>query len=121
LKKGDFHAHIQGHSYRFDPDAYFDRNLHSKSIYAQRLSGWHNARYDKLIEEAKRSPDQAKRRELYTEGWKIVNEELPQFYLSELSMISAASKSLQAYKPSVVAPYTYSGGGVRIAYMNIKA
>ncbi len=117
LRKGDFHAHIQGHSYRFDPDAYFDRNLHSKSTYAARLSGWHNARYDKLIEEAKRSPDQAKRRELYTAGWKIVNEELPQFYLSELSMISAAHKSVQDYKPSVVAPCTYSGGGVRIAHI----
>ncbi len=117
LKKGDFHAHIQGHSYRFDPDAFFDRNLHSQSAYAQRLHGWHNARYDKLIEEAKRTRDPAKRRELYTEGWKIVNEELPQFHLSELSMISAAHKSVQNYEPSKVAPFTYSGGGVRTAYI----
>ena len=116
-RTGDFHAHIQGHSYRFDPDSFFDRDLHSKSGYAQRLSGWHNERYDKLIEEAKRSPDQAKRRELYTAGWQIVQEELPQFYLSELSMISAAHKNMRDYKPCVVAPYTYSGGGIRIAHI----
>ena len=96
---------------------FFDRNLHSQSAYAQRLHGWHNARYDKLIEEAKRTRDPAKRRELYTEGWKIVNEELPQFHLSELSMISAAHKSVQNYVPSKVAPFTYSGGGVRTAYI----
>ncbi|PON18742.1 hypothetical protein C2W62_06425 [Candidatus Entotheonella serta] len=117
LKKEDFHALVQGHSYRFDPDAFFDRNIHSKSSYAQRNHGWVNERYDKLIEEAKRTADPAKRRELYTEGWKVVNEELPQFHLSELSMITAVHKSVKDYKPCVVAPFTYSGGGVRVAHV----
>ncbi len=117
LKKEDFHALVQGHSYRFDPDAFFDRNIHSKSSYAQRNHGWVNERYDKLIEEAKRTADPAKRRELYTEGWKVVNEELPQFHLSELSMISAAHKSVVDYQPCTVAPFTYSGGGVRVAHI----
>ena len=101
LKNEDFHALVQGHSYRFDPDGFFDRNLHSKSSYAQSRHGWVNERYDKLIEEAKRTADPAKRVELYTEGWKIVNEELPQFHLSELSMISAAQKSVKDYEPSM--------------------
>lgn len=117
LKEENFHALVQGHSYRFDPDAFFDRNIHSKSSYAQRNHGWSNARYDKLIEEAKRTADPSKRRELYTEGWKVVNEELPQFHLQELSMISATHKSVQDYQPCVVAPYTYSGGGIRVAHI----
>jgi ABC-type transport system substrate-binding protein len=117
LRTGDFHAHIQGHSYRFDPDGFFDRNLHSQSGYAQEMSAWHNARYDKLIEEAKRTREPAKRRELYTEAWQIVNDELPQFHLHELSMVSAAHKSVRDYEPCVVAPFTYRSGGVRTAYI----
>ncbi len=117
LKKEDFNALVQGHSYRFDPDALFDRDIHSKSSYAKRNHGWVNERYDKLIEEAKRTPDQSKRRDLYTEGWKLVHEELPLFHLSELSMISAAHKSVTDYKPCTVAPFTYSAGGVRVAHV----
>jgi peptide/nickel transport system substrate-binding protein len=117
LRKGDFHAHIQGHSYRFDPDTFFDRNLHSQSAYGKMRHAWQNERYDKLIEEAKRIPDQSKRRELYTEGWKIVHEELPQFHLHELSMVSAAHQSVKDYEPSTVAPFTYRGGGIRVAYI----
>ena len=32
-----------------------------------------NERYDELVEEAKRTLDRAKRKELYTEAWNIVN------------------------------------------------
>jgi ABC-type transport system substrate-binding protein len=117
LRKGDFEAHIQGHSYRFDPDAFFDRNLHSQSAYGKERHAWQNERYDKLIEEAKRTADQSKRLELYTEGWKIVHEELPQFHLHELSMISVAHQSVKDYEPCTVAPFTYRSGGIRTAYM----
>jgi peptide/nickel transport system substrate-binding protein len=117
LKKGEFHGHIQGNSYRFDPDGFFDRNLHSKSDYAQSLSGWQNARYDQLIEEAKRTLDPARRKGLYTEAWNIVNVELPHFHLHELTMTSAAAKEVKGYVPCVVGPFTYRGGGVRTAYL----
>ena len=105
-RKGSFTAIIQGNSYRFDPDGFFDRNLHSKSEYAQSLSGWQNERYDRLIEEAKRTLDQAKRKALYTEAWNIVNVELPHFHLHELTMTSAAAKELKGYTPCVVGPFT---------------
>jgi hypothetical protein len=32
-------------------------------------------------------------------------------------MVSAAQKSVKDYEPSIVSPFTYHGGGVRIAYM----
>ena len=47
---------------------------------------------DQLLEEAKRISDQAKRKELYTEVWNIVNVELPQFHLHEIPITSAAVK-----------------------------
>jgi peptide/nickel transport system substrate-binding protein len=76
-----------------------------------------NERYDKFVEEAKRVRDPAKRKELYTEAWNVVNEELPHFHLHELTMTSAAIKDLKGYRSCEVAPFTYSGGGIRTAYL----
>jgi peptide/nickel transport system substrate-binding protein len=116
-KDGDFDGLINGHTYRFDPDDFFARNLHSKSEYAQVLSGWKNERADQLLEEAKRTLDPARRKELYTEVWNINNTELAQFQLHELTQTSAAVKEVQGYRPSAVGALTYQGGGVRTTYI----
>jgi peptide/nickel transport system substrate-binding protein len=110
-------AAIQGNTFRYDPDDFFARNLHSKSEYSQVLSGWQNARYDQLVEEAKRTLDQARRKELYTEAWNIVNVELPFFYLHEVTQTSAADKTLRGYQPGSAGGLAYHGGGLRTAYM----
>jgi peptide/nickel transport system substrate-binding protein len=115
--EGTFDGLIQGNTYRYDPDAFFGRNLHSKSQYAKVLSGWQNARYDQLVEEAKRTLDQARRKELYTEAWNIVNDELPHFYLHEEVYTSAAAKTLQGYQPNKMGALYYRDGGFRTAYM----
>jgi peptide/nickel transport system substrate-binding protein len=116
-KHGAFDALSQGNTYRYDPDDFFARNLHSKSEYAQVLSGWENARYDQLVEEAKRTLDPARRRELYAEAWNIVNVELPHFYLHELPFTSAATKQVRGYQPGSAGALTYVGGGLRAAYL----
>jgi len=116
-KKGDFHAEVTGHDYRYDPDGMFGRNLHSKSDFAQVLSGWQNARYDRLVEEAKRTLDPARRKELYTEAWNIINVELPHFHLHQLIATSVAAKEVKGYIPCMVSPFTYHGGGIRTAYI----
>jgi hypothetical protein len=69
------------------------------------------------VEEAKRVLDRNKRRELYTEAWNIVNDELPHFHLHELTMTSAAAKEVMGYQPCVVGPFTHRGGGIRTAYI----
>ena len=114
---GTFTASIQGHTYRYDPDDFFGRDLHSKSEYSNALSGWQNARYDQLIEEARRTLDPARRKALYTEAWNIVNVELPFFYLHELTITSAAAKALQGYQPGAEGALAYHGGGLRTAYL----
>jgi len=116
-KQGAFDGMISGHTYRYDPDDFFGRNLHSKSEYAHVLSGWENARYDRLVEEAKRTLDPARRKELYSEAWNIVNVELPHFYLHEVTQTSAAVKALQGYLPASAGALTYHGGGFRTAYL----
>jgi len=99
------------------PDDFFGRNLHSKSEYTHVLSGWENARADQLLEEAKRILDPARRKELYTEVWNIVNVELPQFHLHEITITSAAVKELQGYQPCVIGAFSHHRGGIRTAYM----
>jgi peptide/nickel transport system substrate-binding protein len=116
-KQGDFAALLNGHTYRFDPDDFFGRNLHSKSEYTQVLSGWQNARVDQLLDEAKKTLDPVRRKELYTEVWNINNVELAQFQLHEVTHTSAAVKAVQGYRPSAVGALTYQGGGVRTAYI----
>ena len=115
-KQGTFDGLIQGNTYRYDPDDYFARNLHSKSEDAQILSGWQNERYDALVEEAKWTLEPARPKELYTEAWNIVNVELPHFYLHELPYTSAAAKEVRGYRPGSAGALTYQGGGLRTAY-----
>ncbi len=116
-KQGDFDGLISGNTLRFDPNDFYGRNLHSKSEYAQVMSGWQNTRYDQLVEEARRTLDPARRKELYTEAWGIVNVELPHFHLHEVALTSAAVKELRGYQPNMVGALTYRGGGFRTAYI----
>jgi peptide/nickel transport system substrate-binding protein len=116
-KRRSVQAAAPGNTYRYDPDAFFGRNLHSKSQYAQVLSGWQNEKYDQLVEEAKRTLDRVRRRALYTEAWNLVNTELPHFYLHEEVYTSAATKALQGYQPSMMGALHYHGGGLRTAYL----
>jgi peptide/nickel transport system substrate-binding protein len=116
-KQGTFDGLIQGNTYRYDPDDFFGRNLHSKSEYAQVLSGWQNERYDRLVEEAKRTLEPARRKELYAEAWNLVNVELPHFYLHELPFTSAAVQAVRGYQPGSAGALTYSGGGLRTTYI----
>ncbi len=115
--KGTFDGLIQGNTYRYDPDAFYGRNLHSQSGYSKVLSGWQDTRYDKLVEEAKQTVDSARRKELYTEAWNIVNVELPHFYLHEEVYTSGGTKALQGFQPSQMGAVHYHGGGLRSAYM----
>src|SRR5262245_65316604 len=117
LKQGDFDGLIGGNTYRFDPDGFFERNFSSKSDLTQILSGWRNERYDQLVEEAKRTLDPVRRKELYTAAWNIVNDELPHFHLHEVTMTSAAVKALRGYQPGVTGAFTYASGGIRTAYI----
>jgi peptide/nickel transport system substrate-binding protein len=116
-REGHFDGRMGGYTYRFDPNDFYARNLHSKSDWNRSNSGWHNERYDQLVEEAKRTLDKARRKELYTEAQKIVNVELPHFHLHDVPRTTAAVKELQGYEPGAGGMLTYHGGGLRTAYI----
>jgi peptide/nickel transport system substrate-binding protein len=116
-REGAFDARFGGYTYRYDPDDFYARNLHSKSEWNKSHSGWHHERYDRLVEEAKRTVDMARRKELYTEAQNIINVELPHFHLHDVVRTSAAVKALRGYHPGLGGALTYHGGGLRTAYI----
>jgi peptide/nickel transport system substrate-binding protein len=116
-REGKFEARFGGYTYRYEPNDFYARNLHSKSEWNRSNSGWHNERYDRLVEEAKRTVDMARRKELYTEAQNIINVELPHFHLHDVVRTSAAVKELRGYQPGLGGALTYQGGGLRTAYL----
>ncbi len=116
-REGAFDARFGGYTYRYEPNDFYARNLHSKSEWNKSNSGWHNERYDRLVEEAKRTVDKARRKELYTEAQNIINVELPHFHLHDVVRTTAAVKELQGYQPGLGGALTYQGGGLRTAYI----
>ena len=116
-REGHFDGRLGGYTYRYDPNDFYARNLHSQSEWNKSNSGWHNERYDRLVEEAKRTVDMARRKELYTEAQNIINVELPHFHLHDVVRTSAAVKELRGYQPGLGGALTYQGGGLRTAYM----
>jgi peptide/nickel transport system substrate-binding protein len=116
-REGAFDARLGGYTYRYEPNDFYARNLHSQSEWNKSNSGWHNERYDRLVEEAKRTVDMARRKELYTEAQNIINVELPHFHLHDVVRTSAAVKELRGYQPGLGGALTYQGGGLRTAYI----
>ncbi len=105
-------------SFRFDPDGWYYRWIHSDAPDNKRRVGFSNERCDMLIEEARKTTDVAKRKELYQEVDGIVNEESALIYHHSVPLTGAAVKSLKGYEPQLTGGPNYSNGGVRTAYFD---
>ena len=116
-RERDFHADSTAASYRWDPDGWFSRQILSTAPATRANSGFHNARADQLIAEARRTADRQKRLELYAAIDSIVNAELPLLYLHHLTLLEAGSMRLKGYQPSVSGAFSTRGGGIRTAWM----
>jgi peptide/nickel transport system substrate-binding protein len=113
----DFDADSTSASYRFDPDGWCSRHLLSTSPSTKEQSGFHNARVDQLIGEARRTLDKQKRLELYAVIDSIVNEELPILYLHHLTLLEAGTVQLKGYQPAISGLFTTRNGGIRTAWI----
>ena len=113
----EFHADSMASSYRFDPDGWFSRLILSTEPSTKESSGFRNERVDKLIAEARRTRDKAKRLELYAEIDSIVNDELPILYIHHLTLLEAGGLNLKGYQPAISGPFTTQGGGIRTAWL----
>ncbi len=119
MRAGTFHAHVRRHPYEADPDHVYRRYYHSESPASHSLSGWYNARYDRLVEAGRATRDRSKRQTLYAEAAQMIERELPSFYLHDVTATVAAVKALQGFEPGRISSLTYVGGGIRTGYLKI--
>jgi len=81
-----------------DPDNYHYNFYHSTA--QNNFSGFSNADYDRKVEEARRLPDRAKRRELYLELQRFLLEQAPSVYLYVGESVEGLAANVRGYVPS---------------------
>jgi peptide/nickel transport system substrate-binding protein len=116
-RNGEFHAESMAASYRFDPDGWFSRQVLSTAPTTKETSRFNSEKADKLIAEARGTPDKQKRLELYAEVDSIINEELPILYTHYLTLLEAGAMNLKGYQPAIAGAFSTQGAGVRAAWL----
>lgn len=116
--KDDWGIDSTASSFRFDPDGWFSRWVHSEAPDNQRRVGFKNAECDKLIEEARATTDVPLRKELYARVDSIMNGEAALLYHHSVPLTGAAVKNLKGYEPQLTGGPNYQNGGVRTAYFD---
>jgi ABC-type transport system substrate-binding protein len=116
-RSGEFHASSSAGSYRFDPDGWFSRQVISTAPQTQSTTRFHNEKADKIILEARKTVDRAKRLEMYREVENIINDELPILYTHYLTLLEAGVMNLKGYVPAISGAPSVAGGGLRTAWM----
>lgn len=117
MRSGDFDALSMAGAYRFDPNGWFSRQIHSKGSATKNTSRFQNDKADKLIEEARAMVDIKRRLELYTEVESIINTELPILYMHHLTLLEAGALNIEGYQPAVSDADCIKGGGLRATWM----
>ncbi len=117
-RKDDWGIDSTATSFRFEPDGWYSRWIHSQGAEGQLRVGFKNERCDKLIEEARVTLDVNKRKELYREVDGIVNDESALIYSHAVPMLGASTKRLKNYEPATSGTPSWSGGGIRTAYFD---
>lgn len=112
-----FHAESTSASYRFDPDGWFFRRLHSAATSARGALGFRHEQVDAMIEEARRTRQKARRLELYAEIDSIINQELPILYLHHLTLFEVGVMHLNGYQPAISGLFSTRGAGIRTAWL----
>jgi len=87
----------------FDPVGHMEAKWHSSkdATYGRaNFSGYSNARVDQLIASGEREIDLAKRRAIYSEAQKLINDEAPAVFLVLPMSIEAASARVQNWSPA---------------------
>jgi peptide/nickel transport system substrate-binding protein len=94
---GDFQAYMIGWSGRVDIDGNTYQFLHSNQ--ANNNGKYANPTVDRLLEQARGMTGVAKRRELYTQMWPILRQDLPFTYLWNARNIVAMTAKLNGFRP----------------------
>ncbi len=109
----EFELYLMGNNLDLDPDPkpywHSTASSNEKGVYGWNIAYFRNEKADKLMEEGLKHMDINKRKEIYKDFAKLMNDELPWIYLFNQDKIIAYNKNLNNFKQS-----TYSD------YINIK-
>ncbi|MGH8352579.1 MAG: ABC transporter substrate-binding protein [Pseudomonas sp.] len=95
-----------------DPDNWLGTLYGCDAVDGNNFSKWCDASYDKLIKEAKRTTDQAKRTELYKQAQQILKREVPITPIAHSTVYQPMRKSVQDFKISPFALNSFYGVSV---------
>lgn len=109
LDVAKFQAYLLGMSLRTDPDFYLYFDSKAAVNDKGQLVGFNDVEYknpqlDKLLEEGRRTLDLAKRKEIYIEAQKIVNEDLPWLFLYSRKVVSGMNNRIKGVIWSPLGP-----------------
>ncbi len=96
-----------------DPDNWLGTLYGCDAVNGNNFSHWCNADYDKLVKEAKRIPDQAKRTELYKQAQHILKEQVPITPIAHSTVYQPMRKSVEDFKISPFALNDFYGVSVK--------
>lgn len=99
-----------------DPDGLYYVYFHSKST--QNEAKYNNPEYDKLVEEGRRTPDPARRKEIYRKALDILNRDLPRIFLGHLPIAQASRTYLKNMKTNARGDIIWSDGGAGHAWID---
>jgi peptide/nickel transport system substrate-binding protein len=87
-----------------EPDPY--NIFHSKG--SQNRNGYSNPKVDELIVKAREELDMNKRKELYHELYKVLNEDLPYIFMYQRNDLNAKNMRVVGFQISSFRDFTYS-------------
>ncbi len=96
LESGDYQVFESGWSGLLDPDSNIWAFLHSGG--PMNDGGFHNAEVDKLLDDARATGDEGRRRAMYEAMWKIVQTDDPIVYLWTTRNIAGMSTKVMGYR-----------------------
>jgi peptide/nickel transport system substrate-binding protein len=97
MQKGNFQASLSGWSGRIDPDGNIHQFVTCKGT--QNDSKYCNPEVDRLLNEARLTPDVEARKKLYNQAMGILQNELPIIYTYYSPLIYAVSNRVADFKP----------------------
>ncbi len=95
-----------------DPDNWLGTLYGCDAVDGNNFSKWCDPAYDKLIKDAKRTPDQAKRTELYKQAQHILKEQVPITPIAHSTVYQPMRKTVQDFKISPFALNSFYGVSV---------
>lgn len=95
----DYDVHITARTFYPDPDHYLYPYFHSTAVNNPNKS-YNNPKVDELLDKGRTTADSAERHKIYTELQKLLEDELPHFWLYSGVNIEAVRNQVKGYVPS---------------------